>query len=524
MSLLTLEQVLALDAVREGAPELIVPPRGEGRIRWCHVAEVLDVAPMLSGGEMVLTTGVLLADPALHEPYIEGLAKAGVTAVFLGIGRAFSEVPPTMTRAARQYGVGLVALWLPVAFVRITEAVQLATTETRSGQLALADRLHRRLDELTIEGAPIKDLVEEISRDADCPVVVENVSREVIHAAGGRGLQEVLRDWSRISGYLGAINPEAPVAATPEGLVAAPLGRPGQTWGRIVLAAHALDPDQARLITEIGASALTVHLMATRGAVSDAEAQHSLFHDLVAHRQSTERLALRCRAAGFQLDRSVLVPLVVREQRTAPDTSYDIAAQLRARAHIPATRLGLSVLVGPASDSGVPLLLAVPDTMDPVKATTSFAEQLVRAVGRDLTPLGAGTPVRGLSQLANSLAEADQALRAAGYSDPSRPVVRLTDFGLAGLVHQLRDSQPLQDFVDRQLGPLADEPELIEVLDTYIRLGLNKSLAADALHLSRPAVYRRLTRIAERLGADLDDLPTMSAVYVALLGRRVRGR
>ena len=58
---LSVRQVLTLERVLAGEPEVVA---GAGQldrpVRWVHVAEAPDVGVMLSGGEMVLTTGVLL--------------------------------------------------------------------------------------------------------------------------------------------------------------------------------------------------------------------------------------------------------------------------------------------------------------------------------------------------------------------------------------------------------------------------------------------------------------------------------
>ncbi|MDD6791148.1 MAG: helix-turn-helix domain-containing protein, partial [Thermobifida fusca] len=47
--------------------------------------------------------------------------------------------------------------------------------------------------------------------------------------------------------------------------------------------------------------------------------------------------------------------------------------------------------------------------------------------------------------------------------------------------------------------------------------GRNKALAASRAHLSRPAFYGRLHRIARILGADLDSVETCLSLHVALL-------
>src|SRR4051794_20350121 len=100
---LSVRQVLALERVLAGEPEVVA---GAGQldrpVRWVHVAEAADVGVMLTGGEMVLTTGVLLADDeAAQAEYIQSLHRAEASAVVLGLGRAFPTPPEVMRRAAR---------------------------------------------------------------------------------------------------------------------------------------------------------------------------------------------------------------------------------------------------------------------------------------------------------------------------------------------------------------------------------------------------------------------------------------
>ena len=46
---------------------------------------------------------------------------------------------------------------------------------------------------------------------------------------------------------------------------------------------------------------------------------------------------------------------------------------------------------------------------------------------------------------------------------------------------------------------------------------------ARAGHLSRPALYARVTRLQDRLGASLDDAESRTALHVALLWWRMSG-
>ena len=58
----------------------------EREIRWVHITELLDPTPWLSGGELLLTTGIRLENAEKQRKFIRLLADAGVAG--LGFGGA----------------------------------------------------------------------------------------------------------------------------------------------------------------------------------------------------------------------------------------------------------------------------------------------------------------------------------------------------------------------------------------------------------------------------------------------------
>ena len=101
----TVAQVLELDVLRRGNPQVVAGAAGlEHPVRWVHISELADVAGMLRGGELVLTTGVML--PAEREPlarYIEDLADVGAAGLVVELGRRYAdELPRPLVRAAER--------------------------------------------------------------------------------------------------------------------------------------------------------------------------------------------------------------------------------------------------------------------------------------------------------------------------------------------------------------------------------------------------------------------------------------
>jgi hypothetical protein len=134
--LITLREVLSLDVVRRGLPVVVAgADRLDVPVRWVHAVEVTDdVARLLRGGELILSTGIALpeSDEALAS-YVAELAAAGVAGLAIELRRRYvSALPPALIAAAEAAGLVLIEFRREVAFVEITEAVHTAIFEARA--------------------------------------------------------------------------------------------------------------------------------------------------------------------------------------------------------------------------------------------------------------------------------------------------------------------------------------------------------------------------------------------------------
>jgi len=123
MSLPTLRQLLELPAFSGG--EMLSGESGlEEQITWVHVAEVLDVGRLLSGGELVLSTGMELAraTPENRVAYVRSLSEAGVHGLALELVQWLQEVPPEMLQTARGLEFPLLVFRCEVRFADLTRA------------------------------------------------------------------------------------------------------------------------------------------------------------------------------------------------------------------------------------------------------------------------------------------------------------------------------------------------------------------------------------------------------------------
>ena len=69
--------LLLRDLIRDLDIRLVAGEAGLDRpVRWVHISELADPTPWLSGGELLLTTGMNLAEPEAQRAFVERLAGA----------------------------------------------------------------------------------------------------------------------------------------------------------------------------------------------------------------------------------------------------------------------------------------------------------------------------------------------------------------------------------------------------------------------------------------------------------------
>ncbi|MEQ4305498.1 PucR family transcriptional regulator ligand-binding domain-containing protein [Plantactinospora sp. B6F1] len=546
----TVREVLALDPVRHGGPRVVAGAAGlDRRVRWVHAAEVPDIAALLSGGELVLTTGIgLPGDDAGLRAFIDELADVGVSGLLVELGRRYpAAVPRAMVTAAERRNLPLVELCRVTPFVPITEAVHGLILDAQLAELRATEEIHQRFTELSVEGAEPAEVVRQAAVLAGCPVILENLSRQVLaYDPAGESAELLLRGWEQHSRR---IRPTGRTGYDPDaGWLCTTVGARGQDWGRLLLrwpsgeppvATSAGPPTRLTILIERAASTLALGRLIRRDAEGlERQIHRTLLTALLDHTRPVDEVALRARALGVPLDRRHLVGVVVRYRADEAGAAPGGQARLRDLAEAVSQALReveLSGLASTLDDQAVGAVLALRDPGDEERALVAFAAALDRvrldAGPATVRPYGvpgavivaAGSGVGTVREVRRSLIEARQVADAARRGRRDLPVYRLPQVGLVGLLHLLRDEPRLQTFVERELGPLlthdAEHPreQLLGTLRGYLASGRNKSAAASAAHLSRPAYYERLARISRILRVDLDSVDDCLSLHVALL-------
>jgi purine catabolism regulator len=535
MGAMTVRAALALPPLRRGLPQVLAGARHlDNPLRWAHAAEVRNIAELLKGGELLLSTGMGLPErTGERRRFVGELAEREVAALVLELGPALPQVPECMVDEAEQRGLPLVCLRRGVPFVEVTEAVHSAIL---AGQLALLRRgeeIHQRFTALMLDGEGVDQVLRVLAETIADPVVLEDARGELLFHARHRTLDgDVVAAWETLKSGGEAVSYGVDIptgdAGGPGRLVALGLDSPIDDFDRVaieraagVIALASLRTNQQQLLALRERGGFLAELAAGELAPRDA--------------------AARAEGLSFPAGGHTLLPIAIdllpkradsgprkdAEERAAALAWRDAKRELAAR--------NLPALFGARVDEGDVLgLISLPRSTNgsDLRAETAAlaADEVHKAVERHFgrgrrAIVVAGPAGSGWAEAGAGLRAATEAVEAARRV-PAKPWHDAAAPDLERLLAALQDHQALTTFVGHRLGPLLEHDahrkhKLLPTLEAFCSYGGHKAETARALHLGRQALYHRLGRIQDLLGADLEEEDTRLGLHLALRARRM---
>lgn len=529
----TVREFLDLAEIRAGDPNLLTGHEHLDRqVRWVHVSELVDVGPLLKGGEIILTTGVALPDsPTQLSEYVRGLADADVRGVVIELGRRYQQLPAALVKACLTHGVPLIELRREIPFVAVSQAVATMIIDSQMSELIRIDRANEAFSRLNAMGASVSDVVAVTSELSDTSVVLENLAHQALaYEARGMAYDRLLLDWEFHSRGLGEGIHEGQFGR--DHWLVANVGNSGDTWGRLILVSRTPVTRTQTVIINRAAMALVVSKLTHYDEGWSARHAHqALINDIVSHSYTNPAdIYARSQAMGVSLFRNTITPIVVkmpdgnnvsRAQRTELDSqSYKIVmASLKS--------LHLSALVAARDPGETSVLLSNKESAQPAEVVARLLEEirgrLIKEGIDNGVAFGVGVTARDLTGIRPGLAEAIEVAGALTASPHGERYHELASIQLGRLLYSLRDNGRVQDFIEGEIGPLLQHDhingsDLVSVLRVFLACGRNKSLAADCYHISRPAFYHRLSLVELVLKASLDSVERCVSLHVAIMG------
>ncbi|WP_329278986.1 PucR family transcriptional regulator [Streptomyces sp. NBC_00691] len=494
----------ALLARRDLGLRLLAGPE-DVSIHWVHTSEMADPYPYLLGGELLMTAGVQLADPA-H--YVERVVEAGAAALAFGVTPVYDTVPAELVEACARHRLPLVEVPPRTPFTAVARALWRLMAEARLHELRRVTEAQQSLAAAAARPAPVPAVLGALASRLGGRAVLFGADGTESVAAGREvpaGAARALRD---LAGVLGP-RPGGPASASGDG-------------GGLRLAAYALG----------GGEGLTLGVATERRGPGD----HTIAGVAVV---LLSLLTAPHRGAEAAVRDGALVRLLLG---AAPDEIADTlgpgpwtvvhasggdgtpfaAAALAAALGTPLMDAG-GTAPGAAGASGSAAGATGPGGRAPAAAETAGTAQgdapgVVRLLVPAASPvtaqsgwtLGASAPVEA-GDLAAADAQAARALRRAEATGAE--LARHRPGGIAALV----DPDEATAHARALLAPL--NTPLAETLRVWLSLHGGWDRTAVAMDIHRNTVRQRISRCAALLGRDLDDPDVRMELWFALKSR-----
>ena len=154
----------------------------EREIRWVHATELENPGPWMSGGELVLTTGLRLPRTAQRRrAYVEHLDRAGAAGIGFGIELSHPVVPRDILAAADDRGLSVLEVPFATPFLAISRAVTERLGTERLDEVRRMVAVQARLVKATVDRG-IGGVVRDLARHLDGRVAVLDTGLAVLAA------------------------------------------------------------------------------------------------------------------------------------------------------------------------------------------------------------------------------------------------------------------------------------------------------------------------------------------------------
>ncbi len=482
-------------------------------VTWVHVSELRDPTPFLSGGELLLTTGIAfdpghdgIDDTIDADAYVRRLSGAAVVGLGFGTGLSHEQVPADLVAAARLHGLPILEVPRRTPFIAISRAVSRAVAADEYAAVTKTFAAQQALTKAALSPAGPERVVRLLAQQLSGWVVLLDPAGAPIGASPETARSKV-----------GALVPEMKVLAAHRGTVSSgfPLGADtvslqsvgAGTRGRAFLAVGRPGPLTAadRHLVNAAVMLLTIRLEQSSATDTGLGKLRSAVLSLVLSGQS--ELA---RPIAEQLSNPLPgepVTLLV-----ATGDISGIGAELD-DPHAPA----VGMLVAELDDQLVVLVSGGPDAAAECATRIELAD-----LSRDGAP--SGGVVVGISASTDypGIAAAHrQALQANAFGRRTgRAVTAFGEIAMPGITAMLGPDEA-RAFAESLLAPLiahdlAGRGDLVNSLRAWLSHHGQWDPSAAALGVHRHTLRHRITTVGELLGRDLDSPGTRSELWLAL--------
>jgi purine catabolism regulator len=505
-------------------------------IRWVHMTELLDPTPWLSGGEVLLTTGMQL-DTAEHQrELIDLLADHQCAGLGFGIGFGHEQVPAALVEAAREREFPVFEVPYELPFIAITEAAFSKLVNEQYAVLRRALSAQERLERVVLSERGLEALAGTLATLVGASVLVFDVRGELLvqHAFRRRlgseelatlreGVRERISRRDHVQFMPALEDPSRGMAIPVASEAGAGSGVPAPEAWLVAVKDDAPLSDFDRLALRLAVTIVALELLRERVA---GDTERRLAGDVLAGLLAGELsgIDLQRRLEPFGLPGTVSV--LALPKPSGSNGGRAAGFQVAESALASALRAEATPSLVATNGQVVALIPGMEE-----EALFSLAERVADRVSGELTGqpvrVGVGRAVAG-GEARRSYHEARCTLEAVslGLAGRDARIATYRDLGSFQLLLSLQDDEALKLFCDSILGPIEQSEgyyggELMRSLEAFIEENGQWERAAKRLFCHRHTLRYRIRRVEELTGRDLASARDRIEFWLALRGREL---
>jgi PucR family transcriptional regulator, purine catabolism regulatory protein len=505
-------------------------------IRWVHMSELVDPTPWLSGGEVLLTTGMQLGGPERAREFAARLADHHLAGLGFGTGFKHATVPEPLLQVAAEREFPVFEVPYEVPFIAITETAFSKLVNEQYAVLRRALSAQERLERVVLSERGLEALAGTLATLVGATVHVFDGRGELLaqHAFRRRlGPEELklLRDGVRDHvarrdhvQFMPAIEDPSRALAIPvasEAGISSGVPTP-EAW-LVAVKDDAPLSDFDRLALRQAVTIVALELLRERVA---GDTERRLAGDVLAGLLAGELSGtdLQRRLEPFGLAGTVSA-LALPKPREASANGRGNGVAVAEAALSAALRAEATPALVATNGQVVALIPGMEE-----EALFALAERVADRVTSDLpgedVRVGVGRAVAG-GDARRSYHEARCTLEALtiGLGREAK-IATYRDLGSFQLLLSLQDDEALKLFCDSILGPIEQSEgyyggELMRSLEAFIEENGQWERAAKRLFCHRHTLRYRIRRVEELTGRDLASARDRIEFWLALRGREL---
>jgi purine catabolism regulator len=514
-----------------------------------HISELADPTPWLSGGELLLTTGLSLTTAAEQKDYVHRLADHGLAGLGFGVGFGHQQVPEALVEAAAERDFPLLEIPYDTPFIAVTEKAFARLVNEQYALLQRSIAVQERLQRIVLSERGLDAIAAALATLIGGTTIVfdgrgepqalhafrRELPEDALSAVGAELRERARRTEAR--GFVPSHPELAPRALALPVAGAETTGLP-QAWLVAVKDSGGLS-EFDRVVLHQAVTVVALELLRRHVAAStERRLAGDVLSELVSGSVAGTDLARRLEPFGLggRVTALVLAPPARQPGKGGGPEAFEaaLAGALRDEA--------VSGLVATANNHVCALLPGFLDD-ELFELSQRVLDRVVAKMG-SVPAAGAGRAVAAgdarrayhearcaleARTLGRPVAEANgngHTAAANGNGTGKPTIATYRDLGSFQLLLSLQDSDALRLFCESLLGPIETGEghyggELMRSLEAFIECNGQWEAAARRLYCHRHTLRYRIRKIEELTGRDLASARDRIEFWLALRGREL---